>query len=540
MAEQRIIDVSEHQGKIDWKRAKDYIDGAILRTGYGDDLPQQDDKYFKYNVEQCKKYSIPYGTYLYSYAGNNNQIKSEIAHEKRLTKNYNPVSHWYDQEEWKLRYISKQGAIAWLNEFGEDSGIYAGQAYWRDPLKGLECRRWIPAYGYNSGKQEKKYKPQFEMDGWQFTSRAHIPGIAGNVDESVWYVPFNIASKVQKEINNIAPEVMPEPINVAPKLEKEITTHKVYHVYKKEVAMLIMRHLCTHVEHGYTQDMDKRWGTGTETIDIYGKKYTIKSGDRDCSSAVISAFEAAGISCGGATYTGNMRKCMVGTGNFKWRPMSFIAQAGDVYLNEKCHTAMCLSAEPDVLMEFSINEKGTATGGKRGDQKQVGDYDEKYGRGESHLKMYYSYPWNGILECVNDEIAFDIEYEVDSSGNKKVVTGEKIVDKVQPVKDGGIVPVSFVLKKVTPDVVRQVYQGKYGKGAVDGSERFTKLTKAGYDAVAVQEKVNWVYKVAKGLLDGKASIVKQYGNGKDRRKNLGEWYDVVQKEINVLANIDKW
>ena len=37
-------------------------------------------------------------------------------------------------------------------------------------------------------------------------------------------------------------------------------------------------------------------------------------------------------------------------------------------------------------------------------------------------------PWNGILECVNNEIAFDIEYIVDSSGNKKIVTEEKIID----------------------------------------------------------------------------------------------------------------
>ena len=526
MAEQRIIDVSEHQGKIDWKRAKDYVDGVILRTGYGDNINTQDDKYFEYNVEQCEKYGIPYGTYLYSYAGSTNQIKSEIEHEKRVTKKYHPISHWLDLEEWSLRKLNKQAATAWLKEFGDNSGVYAGQAFWRDPLKGFECRRWIPAYGTNSGKQESKYKPSYSMDGWQFTSRAHIPGIGGNVDESVWYAPF--------EAQNIAPEVLPEPINVAPKLEKEIFTHKVYHVYKKEVAMLIMRHLCTHADHGYTQDMDKRWGTGTETIDIYGKKYVIKSGDRDCSSAVISAFEAAGISCGGATYTGNMRKCMTGTGNFKWRPMSFTAQMGDVYLNEACHTAMCLSAEPDVLMEFSINEKGTTTGGKQGDQKQVGEYDEKYGRGESHLKMYYSYPWNGILECVNDEIAFDIEYTIDSSGNKKIVTEEIIVDK----QVGTLVPISF--KEVTPDIVYQVYQGKFGKGAVDGTERFIKLTKAGYDATEVQDKVNWVYKIATGLLGGKASIVKQYGNGKERRKNLGDWYDVVQKEINVLAGIDKW
>ena len=520
MAEQRIIDVSEHQGKIDWKRAKDYIDGAILRTGYGDNLPQQDDKYFEYNVEQCEKYGIPYGTYLYSYAGNLNQIKSEIEHEKRVTKGHNPVSRWYDQEEWKLRYMSKQGAIAWLEEFGDNSGIYAGQAYWRDPLKGLECRKWIPAYGTNSGKQEKRFEPQFEKDGWQFTSRAHIPGISGNVDESVWYVPFGGQKKEESKKDTG---------------EKQ---RKVYHVYKKEVAMLIMRHLCTHKEHGYTQDMDKRWGTGLETIDIYGKKYTIKSGDRDCSSAVISAFEAAGISCGGATYTGNMRKCMVGTGNFKWRPMSFIAQAGDVYLNEACHTAMCLSAEPDVLMQFSINEKGTATGGKQGDQKQVGDYDEKYGRGESHLRMYYSYPWNGILECVNKEIAFDIEYEIDSSGNKKIVTEEKITNE-QSSQSKKII-VSTDTKEVTPEVVYQVYQGKYGKGATDGSERFIKLTKAGYDAVKVQAKVNWVYEIAKGLLYNQASVVSQYGSGKNRREKLGKWYDVVQKEINVLAGIDKW
>lgn len=75
-------------------------------------------------------------------------------------------------------------------------------------------------------------------------------------------------------------------------------------VTKKEVSALIMRHLCTHDRHGYTQDMKNRQGAGTESVDVYGVQYTIKGGDRDCSSAVISAYEAAGISCGGATYTG--------------------------------------------------------------------------------------------------------------------------------------------------------------------------------------------------------------------------------------------
>ena len=33
----KVIDVSEHQGVIDWEKVKPQIDGAILRCGYGMD-----------------------------------------------------------------------------------------------------------------------------------------------------------------------------------------------------------------------------------------------------------------------------------------------------------------------------------------------------------------------------------------------------------------------------------------------------------------------------------------------------------------------
>ena len=163
---------------------------------------------------------------------------------------------------------------------------------------------------------------------------------------------------------------------------------------KKQVAVELMKHLVTHDWHGYSQV--SRWGDGEGTcdIDIGGKVYQLEQGDRDCSSGVISAYEAAGISCGGATYTGNMRSCMCATGNFKWHPMSsgYVAQAGDIYLNEACHTAMCLSAVPDMLMEFAISETGGIDGAE-GDQTGH----------ESHIRAYYDYPWHGILECINRE-----------------------------------------------------------------------------------------------------------------------------------------
>lgn len=165
---------------------------------------------------------------------------------------------------------------------------------------------------------------------------------------------------------------------------------------KREVAVELMKHLVNHDWHGYSQY--SRWGDGEGTCDIEvgGKVYQLEQGDRDCSSAIISAFEAAGISCGGATYTGNMRSCMVGTGNFVWHPMSsgYIAKPGDVYLNEVHHTAMCTSVVPDLLAEFCISETGGIDGAE-GDQTGY----------ESYEHAYYDRPWDGILECVNTEPA---------------------------------------------------------------------------------------------------------------------------------------
>ena len=39
----KVIDVSAHNGFIDWEKVKPHIDGAILRIGYGMDIKNQDD-----------------------------------------------------------------------------------------------------------------------------------------------------------------------------------------------------------------------------------------------------------------------------------------------------------------------------------------------------------------------------------------------------------------------------------------------------------------------------------------------------------------
>ncbi len=73
------IDVSEWDGKIDWDKlkAESDIDFVIIRCGFGQDQKRsdrpsgnQDDNYWKRNVTECMRLGIPFGVYIYSYAGN--------------------------------------------------------------------------------------------------------------------------------------------------------------------------------------------------------------------------------------------------------------------------------------------------------------------------------------------------------------------------------------------------------------------------------------------------------------------------------------
>lgn len=67
--EVKMIDVSVHNGVIDWDKVKaSGIGGVLMRCGYGSDIESQDDKMFKRNADECSRLGIPFGVYLYSYA----------------------------------------------------------------------------------------------------------------------------------------------------------------------------------------------------------------------------------------------------------------------------------------------------------------------------------------------------------------------------------------------------------------------------------------------------------------------------------------
>lgn len=160
---------------------------------------------------------------------------------------------------------------------------------------------------------------------------------------------------------------------------------------RNEIAAAIHKRMCEDSRFGYS--WEERWGYYWNVWNYDGRDYVVYAGDYDCSSSTITAWKKAVEGTAyegkldGATYTGNMRSVFVNSGLFEWKPMSFLAEPGDLYLNEGCHVAMCQTQYPDILSEFSSNEYGGAYGGSRGDQTGW----------ESHVTDYYDYPWDGIL-----------------------------------------------------------------------------------------------------------------------------------------------
>lgn len=203
-----LIDVSEHQGKIDWEKAMHHIDGAILRCGYGTDCVEQDDEQFKRNADECTRLGIPFGVYLYSYAKTIKAAQYEAAHVLRLIKPYTlsyPV--YLDLEESGTAEGAVERAIVFgdiIEKAGYWCGIYANLYWWEMILKkGLErFTKWVAQYN------TKCEYTGTHLDIWQYTSKGNVPGIKGNVDMNECYrdLPAEIMGGAKVE------EIKPVPV----------------------------------------------------------------------------------------------------------------------------------------------------------------------------------------------------------------------------------------------------------------------------------------------------------------------------------------
>lgn len=183
------LDVSHHQGKIDWEKvSKSDVDFVIIRCGYGNNLTNQDDKYFAQNVAGCEKYNIPYGIYIYSYALNVSDAKSEAKHVLRLIKSTGakptyPIYIDYEDSSQNGLTPKQLGnfATAFFNKTiaaGYKAGVYANLNWWTNKLTDSRFNQWTKWVAqYNSACS---YTKPYQI--WQSTSTGKVSGVNGNAD----------------------------------------------------------------------------------------------------------------------------------------------------------------------------------------------------------------------------------------------------------------------------------------------------------------------------------------------------------------------
>lgn len=86
------VDISSANGNVSIEKIKKAgYDFVMIRCGYGSDIASQDDSQFENNVKKCEAAGVPWGAYLYSYALNTDEAKSEARHVARLLKNKKPT-----------------------------------------------------------------------------------------------------------------------------------------------------------------------------------------------------------------------------------------------------------------------------------------------------------------------------------------------------------------------------------------------------------------------------------------------------------------
>lgn len=183
----RGIDVSNHQGTVDWNKVKAAgIDFAILKVGpvYG-----KPDDSFEKNAAECERLGIPYGVYYYSYARSVEDANKEADRTLAWLGGHHPsLPVYYDLED---NYILQdpnfskdklaQIAQAFCNRMeavGFKSGIYANlnwlNNYLNSPsLSGYD--HWVAQYNWRCD-----YAGSYSF--WQYSSSGNVPGVNGRCD----------------------------------------------------------------------------------------------------------------------------------------------------------------------------------------------------------------------------------------------------------------------------------------------------------------------------------------------------------------------
>ena len=338
------IDVSAYQGDIDWKTVADYGMGfAILRIT---EKGNKTDSRFEENYKGCQKYGIPVGVYKCSYALSVAEIQAEAQNVVDVLDGRKldfPV--WLDLGNSAQRSLSTSMLDTLIKTFwsivtsaGYKFGIYCNADWYENVIPESAKSKydfWIARYPANDdGWLQERLRPSYGV-GWQYSSKAVIPGISGKVDRNVFYKDYkeDNASMTKAQI---VQSVINDAVDFAVRMASDN-------------------------KHGYSQAVRSLYNIASPT-------------SFDCSSLACTAYYYGFIKNGltkeanylkaNCSYTGNMLN-MLNCG-FEVVARNQTAHAemvkGDIELNTSYHTAIAVDKNTIVHARSSEGTSDTKDG----------------------------------------------------------------------------------------------------------------------------------------------------------------------------------
>lgn len=205
------VDISDNNGSVDFAALKGAgVKFVLIRCGYGDNIASQDDSQFFENIRKARAAGMPYGVWLYSYAMNTAQAKSEAAHVLRLLGQIERPAYgvWFDMED-ADGYKAKRGMpsndtlvkiceafCVELEAQGYYTGIYAALSWLEDQLNDPRLDKydkWVAQWNSTCD-----YRKPYGI--WQYTDKLYIGGRRFDGNYAYKDYPALIAKKEEPEL----------------------------------------------------------------------------------------------------------------------------------------------------------------------------------------------------------------------------------------------------------------------------------------------------------------------------------------------------
>lgn len=197
----RGLDVSYHQGAIDWRKVKDDgYDFAFIRIGYrgyGTEGTINEDKKFKTNLIDAQAAGLDVGVYFFSQAVNEEEALEEaefvieqlsgmdlqlpIVYDPELIRDHDARTDDVTGEQFTMNAIAFCEAVS---QAGFEPMIYSNMV-WEGFLFDM---KQLENYPFWYADYEPIPQTPYHFIFWQYTDKGQVNGISGAVDLDIQFI----------------------------------------------------------------------------------------------------------------------------------------------------------------------------------------------------------------------------------------------------------------------------------------------------------------------------------------------------------------